>query len=180
METPSSDRGTTKDLGTQWELICSTWAIMSTWLISLFLKRYADSRAQSKVVVDLTKQIFTGQGISRTVRSEDGPHFYGYYRQFAKEYRLIHVTSSLNYPKKHYYDLHTKASPKSRTRSEDSSWEPENPGMEASGDTRQDPGNSKILRSLHTKRQRVAAQLVADPRVTYRGPDYRDRWVRFN
>lgn len=46
--------------------------------------------------------------------------------------------------KGHYYDLHTKASPKPRTRSEDSSWEPENPGMEASGDTRQDPGNFKI------------------------------------
>ncbi|CAH3024068.1 unnamed protein product [Porites evermanni] len=93
---------------------------------------YADSRAQSKVVVDLTKQIFTGQGISRTVRSEDGPHFHGYYRQFAKEYRLIHVTSSLNYPKKHYYDLHTKASPKSRTRfqTDETSpaiWDPMNP-----------------------------------------------------
>ena len=52
--------------------------------------------------------------------------------------------------------------------------------MEASGDTRQDPGNSKILCSLHTKRQRVAAQSVADPRVTYIGPDHRDRWVRFH
>ena len=138
---------------------------MSTWLSSLLFQRYPDSRAQSKVVVDLTKQIFTGQGISRTVRSDNGPHFHGYYRQFL---RLGLVTSSLNYPKKHYYDLHTKASPKPRTRSEDSSWEPEDPGMEASGDTRQDPGNSKILCSLHTKGQRVAAQSVADPIVTYR------------
>ena len=39
---------------------------------------------------------------------------------------------------------------------------------------------SKILCSLHTKRQRVAAQSVADPIVTYRGPDHRDRWVRFH
>lgn len=78
------------------------------------------------------------------------------------------------------YDLHTKASPKSWTRLEDSSWEPENPGMEASGDTRQDRGNSEILCSLHTKRQRVATQSVADPRVTYIGPDPRDRWIRFH
>lgn len=151
-----------KGLSTQWELMCSTWATMSTWISSLFLKRYPDSRAQSKVVDDLTKQIFIGQGISRTVRSDNGPHFHGYYRQFAKEYRLSHITSSLICPKKHYYDLHTKASPKPRTRSEDSSWEPDDPGVEASGDTRQDPGNSEILFSLHTKRQIVAAQSVAD------------------
>ena len=151
---------------------------MSTWLSSLFLKRYPDSRAQSKVVDDLTKQIFTGQGISRTVRSDNGPHFHGYYRQFAKEYS--HVSSSLNYPKKHYYDLHTKASPKPRSRSEDSSWEPEDPGMEASGENKTRSREFQILSSLHTKRQRVAAQSVADLKVTYIGPDYRDRWVRFN
>ena len=52
--------------------------------------------------------------------------------------------------------------------------------MEASGENKTRSREFQILSSLHTKRQRVAAQSVADSRVTYIGPDHRDRWVRFN
>ena len=53
----------------------------------------------SKVVDDLPKQIFSEQGIPQTARSDNGPHFQDYYRQFAKEYGFSHVTSFPNYPR---------------------------------------------------------------------------------
>ena len=45
-----------------------------------------------------TKQIFSEQGIPRIVRSDNGAHFQGQYRQFAEEYGFSHVTSFPIYP----------------------------------------------------------------------------------
>ena len=62
-----------------------------------FVRKIPKGHSTSKCVTDLTKQIFCEQGIPRIVRSDNGPYFQGYYRQFAEEYGFSHVTSSPNY-----------------------------------------------------------------------------------
>ena len=64
-----------------------------------FVRKIPKGNSTSKCVADLTKQIFGEQGIPRIVRSDNGPHFQGCYRQFAEEYGCSHVTSSPNYPR---------------------------------------------------------------------------------
>ena len=64
-----------------------------------FVRKIPKGNSTSKCVADLTKQIFSEQGIPRIVRSDNGPHFQGCYRQFAEEYGFSHVTSSPNYPR---------------------------------------------------------------------------------
>jgi len=63
-----------------------------------FVRKIPKGHSTSKCVADLTMQIFSKQGIPRFVRSNNGPHFQGYYRQFAEEYGFDHVKSSPNYP----------------------------------------------------------------------------------
>ena len=65
----------------------------------LFVRKIPKGNSTSKCVADLTKQIFSKQGIPRIVRSDNGPHFQGCYRLFAEEYGFSHVTSSPNYPR---------------------------------------------------------------------------------
>ena len=64
-----------------------------------FVRKIPKGRSTSKCVAELTKQIFSEQGIPRIVRSDNGPHFQGDYRLFAKEYGFDHVTSCPNYPR---------------------------------------------------------------------------------
>ena len=63
-----------------------------------FVRKIPKGHSTSKCVADLTKQIFSEQGIPRILRSNNGPHFQGHYGQFVEEYGLSHVTSSPNYP----------------------------------------------------------------------------------
>ena len=65
----------------------------------LFVRKIPKGHSTSKCVSELTKQIFSEHGIPRIVRSDNGPHFQGHYRQFAKEYGFTHMTSSPNYPR---------------------------------------------------------------------------------
>ena len=64
-----------------------------------FVKKIPKGHSTSKCVADLTKQIFSEQGIPQIMRSDNGPHFQWHYRQFAGEYGFSHVTSSPNYPR---------------------------------------------------------------------------------
>ena len=64
-----------------------------------FVRKLPRTQSNSKTVVNLTKQIFSEQGVPRVVRSDNGPHFQGQYPEFAKEYGFQHITSSPHYPR---------------------------------------------------------------------------------
>ena len=42
--------------------------------------------------------IFSEQGIPRIVKTDNGPHFQGYHRQFAEKFGFSHVMNYPNYP----------------------------------------------------------------------------------
>ena len=65
-----------------------------------FVRKIPHNNSNSNTVAELTKQIFSEQGIPSVVRSDNGPHYVGQaYRELALEYGFHHVTSSPNYPK---------------------------------------------------------------------------------
>lgn len=64
----------------------------------IFVRKISMGHSTSKCVADLTKQIFSEQGIPGIVRSDKGPHFQGQDHQFAEEYGFSNVTSSPIYP----------------------------------------------------------------------------------
>lgn len=64
-----------------------------------FVRKIPRGYSNSKMVVDLTKQIFSEHGIPEIVRSDNGPHFQGHYKSFSEEYGFEHVTSSPHYPR---------------------------------------------------------------------------------
>ena len=52
-----------------------------------FVREVPKGQSSSKTIVDMTKQIFSEQGIPQIVRSDNGPHFEGQaYKEFAKQY----------------------------------------------------------------------------------------------
>ena len=63
------------------------------------MRKIPRGHSNSKTVVDLTKQIFSKHGILEIVRSDNGPHFQGYYKTFSEDYGFEHVTSSPHYPR---------------------------------------------------------------------------------
>ena len=57
-------------------------------------------KSSSRTIANLTKEIFSEQGIPKIERSDNGPHFEGQaYKEFAKQYRFQHITSSPHYPR---------------------------------------------------------------------------------
>ncbi len=63
-----------------------------------FVREVPKGQSSSKTIVDMTKQIFSEQGIPQIVRSDNGPHFEGHaYKEFAKQYGFRHITSSPHY-----------------------------------------------------------------------------------
>ena len=64
-----------------------------------FVRKLPRGQSNSKTVVNLTKQIFSEQGVPQVVRSDNGPHFQGQYPVFAKDYGFRHITSSPHYPR---------------------------------------------------------------------------------
>ena len=55
-----------------------------------FVRKIPNGHSNSKTVVALTKQIFSEHGIPEIVRSDNGAHFQGYYREFASP---VHLTT---------------------------------------------------------------------------------------
>ena len=49
-----------------------------------FVRKLPHGQSNSKTIVNLTKQIFSEQGVPHVVRSDNGPHFQGQYPEFAK------------------------------------------------------------------------------------------------
>ena len=65
-----------------------------------FVRKIPRNDSSSRTVAEMTKQIFSEQGIPSIVRSDNGPHFVGQaYREFAQEYGFHHITSSPHYPR---------------------------------------------------------------------------------
>ena len=65
-----------------------------------FVRKVQKGQSSSKTVVDITKQMFSEQGIPRIVRSDNGPHYEGQaYKDFVKDYGFQHITSSPHYPR---------------------------------------------------------------------------------
>ena len=63
-----------------------------------FVPEVPKGQSTSKAIVEITKQIFSEQGIPKIVRSDNGPHYEGQaYKDFAKEYGFRHITSSPHY-----------------------------------------------------------------------------------
>ena len=62
-----------------------------------FVRKIPRGQSNSKMVVDLTKQIFSEHGIPEIVRSDNGPHFQGHYKAFSENYGFEYIMSSPHY-----------------------------------------------------------------------------------
>ena len=98
----------------QHELPTRPWQVLGTDLFHLDGQNYLlvsdyyskspfvrpiNGRATSQAIVDLTKGIFSEQGIPETVISDNGSHYQSEpYRRFAEQWNFDHVTSSPHYP----------------------------------------------------------------------------------
>ena len=64
----------------------------------LFIEKMP-AHCTAKAVVEVTKKLFSEQGIPQKVVSDNGPQFsFSLYTAFAKEWNFLHVTSSPHYP----------------------------------------------------------------------------------
>ncbi|CAB4015706.1 Retrovirus-related Pol poly from transposon 412 [Paramuricea clavata] len=65
-----------------------------------FVLEVPTGKSSSRTIANLTKKIFSEQGIPQIVRSDNGQHFEGQaYKEFAKQYHIQHITSSPHYPR---------------------------------------------------------------------------------
>jgi transposase InsO family protein len=65
-----------------------------------FVREVPKGKSSSRTIANLTKEIFSEQGVPKIVRSDNGPHFEGEaYKEFAKQYNFQHTTSSPHYPR---------------------------------------------------------------------------------
>ncbi|CAB4004217.1 Retrovirus-related Pol poly from transposon [Paramuricea clavata] len=88
------DEITTEDDGAEYLLIADYYSTYQ------FVREVPKGKSSSRTIANLTKETFSEQGIPKIVRSDNGPHFEGQaYKEFAKQYRFQHITSSPHYPR---------------------------------------------------------------------------------
>ena len=64
-----------------------------------FVRQIPNGQSNSHTVVKMPRQIFREQGISKVVRSDNGPHYSAQaFQDFARELAIQQVTSSPHYP----------------------------------------------------------------------------------